>query len=120
MKKENLKRTLIIMFLFVVFVTITASAQNYSNDPKTISVMPTESKSMEIKIKNESSIPEVFIIYKHDNTQKYWDKIGSVSVFQMTEAKFYVEKGFTYGFNIEGKRPIKLGSDEQWEVRKGD
>lgn len=118
MKKENLKRAF--MFLFIVFVTITASAQNFSHDPKVISIIPTETKGKEIKIKNESHLPEVFIIYKHRPEDKYWEKIGSVSVFQMTEAKFYVEKGFTYGFNIEGKRPIKLGSDEKWEVRKGD
>lgn len=120
METKNLKIAMITMFLFIVFTAITCRAQNFSNDPKMISVMTTESKSKEIKIKNNSKYAEVFIIYKADNTQKYWTRIGSVSVFQRTLGKFYVEPGFNYAYNLEDHRPIPIGSDTEWKVRSKD
>jgi hypothetical protein len=110
-----------ILTLLFVLATSALISQNYSHDPKVISTIVTESKSKEIKIKNESTIPEIFIIYKFKKGDRYWKKIGSVSVFSMTEAKFYVEKDGTYGFNVEGRRPIKIGSSEtRYKIKQKD
>ena len=113
-----MKKILTLLFILLTSVVI---SQNYSHDPKVISTILTESKNKEIKIKNESSIPEIFIVYKFGKGDRYWKKIGSVSVFSMTEAKFYVEKDGTYGFNVEGRKPIKIGSSEtRYKVRQKD
>ena len=115
-----MKKLICLVFLFVSFISI---SQNYTNDPKTISLVPTESKGKEIKVKNWLDIPEIFIIYAYQDGQHYWKQIGTVTVFAFTEGKFYVEKGFHYGYNVDGKRPIKIGSDEiKWKVKyhRGD
>jgi len=118
MKNEAIKTKLLFLLLFIVGLAACSFSQNYTHDPKVISTVPTETKSFEIKIKNGSDIPEIFIIYKYVPGDHFWQKIGSVSVFSMTEAKFYVEKGPNYGFNVEGKRPIKIGADEKkWRVK---
>jgi len=107
-----------ILTFILMSISFIGETKNYTHDPKVISTVPTETKGREIKIKNESEIPEVFIIYKYNPGDHYWEKIGSVSVFSMTEAKFYVEKGPNYGFNVEGRRPIKIGADEhKWKVK---
>jgi len=115
-KLSNIFKSFVL--LCTLMVSFSAQSQNYTHDQKVISTMPTETKSFEIKIKNEGEIPEVFIIYKYIPGDHFWQKIGSVSVFSMTEAKFYVEKGPNYGFNVEGRRPIKIGADEKkWRVK---
>jgi len=120
MKKENLAKTLVLMFLFIASTVLTVSAQNFSHDPKVISIMPTDNKTKEIKIKNESKFAEVFVVWCHDNTQKYWTRVGTVSVLQMTEGKFFVKDGLSYGYNLEDRRPIPIGSDKEWRVRNKD
>ena len=113
-----MKNLLTMLLMSICFI---GWSQNYSHDPKTISPIPTESKSLMIEVKNLSEFPEVFIIYRHDNSDKFWQRIGSISVFGNTVGKFYVEKGFIYGKAVEGKRPHKLGSDlPKWEVRNQD
>lgn len=112
-----MKNLLTTLLMCVSFIGI---SQNFSNDPKVISIIPTEGKSKEIKIKNDSKYAEVFIIYCCNNTDKYWKKIGSVSIFQLTEGKFFVQEGFNYAFNISGKRPISIGSNKEWKVRNKD
>jgi len=112
--------TTLLMSLFIIVTTLTTSAQNFSHDPKVISIIATENKTKEIKIKNESKFAEVFVIWCHDNTQKYWTRVGTVSVFQMTEGKFFVKDGLSYGYNIEDERPIPIGSDREWRVRNKD
>ena len=120
MKKSNLKLASLITILLMLITATSVNAQNFSHDPKVISILPTENKSKEIKIKNNSKFAEVFVVWCHDNTQKYWSRVGTVSVLQMTEGKFYVKDGLSYGYNIEDERPIPIGSDRQWRVRNKD
>jgi len=115
--KIKLKIFAVIAILFTANIAV---SQSYSNHLSKIGTIPTNDKSLKIKIKNGSEKPEVILIFKHDNNQKYWDLIGSVSVFQLSEGTFYVKEGFTYGYALEGHRPIKIGSEEQYKVRRGD
>jgi hypothetical protein len=112
-----MKKILTLLFVLVASALI---SQNFSHDPKVISILPTESKTKEIKIKNESKFAEVFVVWCHDNTQKYWTRVGTVSVFQMTEGKFFVKDGLSYGYNLEDRRPIPIGSSKEWRVRNKD
>lgn len=114
-----------LFLLMITFLGIAAcgSAQSFTNDPKTVSTIPTDTKTHEIKIKNKSDFPEIFIVYKYNDGDHYWEKVGSVSVFSLTEAKFFVDKTGHYGFNVEGKRPIRIeNQNEKWKVkyRRGD
>ena len=115
---EKLKVRLLLTSIVIVLTAALGMSQNFTHSPKVISTTPTESKSKEIKIKNSGEIPEVFIVYRYHDGQHYWEEIGSVSVFSNTEGKFYVEPKWHYGFNVEGKRPIKIGSSsKKWKVK---
>ena len=115
---EKIKVRLLFLAIAIVAFAATGFSQNFTHSPKVISTFPTDTKSKEIKIKNSGEIPEVFIIYRYHDGQHYWEEIGSVSVFSNTEGKFYVDPKFHYGFNVEGKRPIKIGSDnKKWVVK---
>lgn len=116
-----MKKIILFTALFIIVTCAITFGQCSSNSPKFIATIPTEAKSKEIVIKNQSKIPEIFIVYRAKNSSAYWEKIGSVSIFSMTEGKFYVEPGYLYAFNVEGERPIKIGSeDEKWKVRDRD
>lgn len=101
--------------------TVTPNQSYVSNDPKMISIIATDTKSVEIKVKNDEGYPEIYIMYRYKPGDSHWARIGSVSIFPNTEAKFFVEPGYQYGYNVENKEPKKIGSKEKkWKVHYSD
>lgn len=109
-----MKKILTLLLLFVVFIV---KSQSYSHTPKTISTIPTDSLTQEVKIKNKYNEPIVFIIYRYKQGDSFWEEMGSVTVFSGMQAKFYVKRGYVYGAGEEGFKPRNIGpAAKKWKV----
>ena len=107
--------------LLLCVVTLAVKAQSFSHTPKTISTIPTDSLSQEIKIKNPFKEPVVVIVYKFKHGDMYWEEIGSVTIFPGMLSKFYVKKGFIYGGAEEGIEPKRFSpAAKKYKVKKRD
>jgi hypothetical protein len=110
-----------ILLLLLCVVSFTIKAQSFSHTPKTISTIPTDSLSQEVKIKNPYKEPVVIICYRFRAGDQYWEEIGSVTVFPNMQAKFFMKKGFVYGGAEENFAPKRFGPiAKKYKVKKRD